>query len=64
MVSGRHESETYSSASPPSLHRLGDEPQVHLSTSIGQPSKYIVYHIANQLSSTVSLDLEANSTVR
>lgn len=63
MVSGRHESETYSSVSPPSLHRLGDEPQVHLSTSVGQPIEYIVYHIANHLSSIVSVDLEAKYTV-
>jgi len=63
MVSGRHESETYSSVSPPSLHRLGDDPQVHLSTSVGQPIEYTVYHIANHLSSIVSVDLEAEYTV-
>jgi len=63
MVSGRHESETHSSVSPPSLHRLGDKSQVHLSTSVGQPIEYIVYHIANHLSSVVSADLDAKYTV-
>jgi hypothetical protein len=63
MVSGRHESETYSSVSPPSLHRLGDEPEVHLSTSIGQRIDFIVYHIANHLSSVVSVDLDLKYTV-
>jgi hypothetical protein len=63
MVSGGHESETYSSVSPPSLHQLGDEPQVHLSTSIWQPIDFIVYHLANHLSSIVSVDLDAKYTV-
>jgi hypothetical protein len=62
MVSGRHESETYSSVSPPSLHRLGDEPQVHLSTSIAQRIDFSLYHLANQLSSIVSDDPEDEYT--
>jgi hypothetical protein len=63
MVSGRHESEMYSSVRPPPVHRLGDDPQVHLNTSISQAIESTVYHIANQLSSIVSLDSDAKRTV-
>jgi len=60
MVNGRHESETCSSVSPPSLHRLGDEPQVPLSTA--QLIDFIVYHLANHLSSIVSVVPDVNFT--